>query len=139
MADYVKESELVAYCGTYCRLCDYFTGRIRNSARDLLEIVREHGELKLFADTVKALDYENFVKGLEWLSKEISPCVGGCRGGGGWGDCPFRKCCSEKGLRFCYECDEFPCEVLKKYPRHIEELSEIKKMGLENWIKKKLE
>lgn len=139
MSSYEKESELVAYCGHYCRLCDHFTGRIRDSARDLLEIARNHSELKLFDDTSKAFDFENLVKGLEWLSEEISPCVGGCRGGGGWGDCPFRKCCSEKGLRFCYECGEFTCEVLEEYPRHIEELNEIKEIELETWIKKKLE
>ncbi|MBE0520243.1 DUF3795 domain-containing protein [Candidatus Bathyarchaeota archaeon] len=138
MSDYEKESELVAYCGIYCRLCDYFTGRIRDSARDLLGIVKKHGELKLFADTAKAFDFENFVKGLEWVSKEISPCVGGCRGGGGWRDCPMRKCCIERGIRFCYECNDFPCETLK-FPKRVDELNEIKKMGLESWIKQKLE
>lgn len=138
MSNYEKERELVAYCGIYCRLCDYFTGRIRDSARNLLEIARKHSELKLFADASTAFDFENFVKGLEWISKEISPCVGSCRGGGGWEDCPFRKCCGEKGLRFCYECSEFPCDVLEKYPRHVEELNEIKEMGLEDWIKKNL-
>jgi hypothetical protein len=139
MSDYGKESELVAYCGIYCRLCDYFTGKIRDSARDLLGIVKKHSELKLFADTAKAFDFENFVKGLEWVSKEISPCVGGCRGGGGWRDCPMRKCCIERGVRFCYECNNFPCETLKKFPKHVDELNEIKKMGLESWIKQKLE
>lgn len=138
MSNYEKERELVAYCGIYCRLCDYFTGRIRNSARNLLKIARKHSELKLFADASKAFDFENFVKGLEWISKEISPCVGSCRGGGGWEDCPFRKCCREKGLRFCYECSEFPCDVLEKYPRRVEELNEIKEMGLEDWIKENL-
>lgn len=138
MSNYEKESELVAYCGIYCRLCDYFTGRIRNSARNLLEITRRHNELKLFADTSKAFDYENFVKGLEWISQEMSPCVGGCRGGGGWGDCPIRKCCDEKGVRFCCECSEFPCQVLEKYPKRVEELNGIKKAGLECWIKKNL-
>jgi hypothetical protein len=139
MSGYEKESDLVSYCGIYCRQCDYFTGRIRASARDMLEVTRNHGELELFADTSKAFDYENFTKGLEWFSKEMSPCVGSCRGGGGWGDCPFRKCSVEKGLRFCYQCGSYPCETLKKHPKHIEELNNIKKTGLENWIKKKLQ
>jgi len=139
MSEYEKESELIAYCGIYCRLCDYFTGRIRDSAKDLLGIVKKHSELKLFADTAKAFDFENFVKGLEWVSKEFSPCVGGCRGGGGWRDCPIRKCCIERGVRFCYECNDFPCENLKKFPKRVDELNEIKKMGLESWIKQKLE
>jgi len=139
MSDYEKESELIAYCGIYCRLCEYYTGRIRNSARHLLDIVKSHSELKLFADTAKTFNFENFVKGLEWISNEISPCVGGCRGGGGWGDCPLRKCCVQKGVKFCYECNDFPCETLKKFPKRVDELNEIGKMGLESWIKQKLE
>jgi len=139
MSDYEKESELIAYCGIYCRLCEYYTGRIRDSARHLLDIVKSHDELKLFADTAKAFDFENFVKGLEWISNEISPCVGGCRGGGGWGDCPLRRCCVEKGVRFCYECNDFPCETLKKFPKRVDELNEISNMGLEGWMKQKLE
>jgi hypothetical protein len=138
MGDYGKESDLVAYCGIYCRLCDYFSGRIRASARDLLEVAKKHSELRLFADASEDFDYENFMKGLEWFSREVSPCVGGCKGGGGWGDCPIRKCCMKKELKACYECDSFPCETLKEYPKRIEELNDIKKMGLEDWIKKRL-
>lgn len=139
MGDYEKESELVAYCGIYCRLCDYYTGRIRDSAKDLREVVKRHSELKLFADTAKAFDFENFVKGLEWVSSEFSPCVGGCKGGGGWRASPLRKCCIERGVEFCYECSGFPCETLKKFPKRVDELNEIKKMELESWIKQKLE
>ncbi|MDH5447573.1 MAG: DUF3795 domain-containing protein [Candidatus Bathyarchaeota archaeon] len=139
MSQYEKESELVAYCGIYCRLCDYYTGRIRDSVENLLEIFKSHAELKLFSDTAKAFDFENFVKGLEWLSNEISPCVGGCRGGGGWEDCPLRKCCIERGVKLCYECNDFPCETLKKFPKRVKELNEIRNMGLESWIKRTLE
>ena len=99
MSNYGRESDLVAYCGIYCRLCDYFSGKIRASARDLLEVAKKHSELRFFADTSKAFDCENFMKGLEWISTEMTPCVGGCRGGGGWGDCPIRNCCMKKGLR----------------------------------------
>jgi hypothetical protein len=60
-----KESENVAYCGIYCRLSDYYTGRIRDSARDLLDVVKRHEELKLFAEASKTVDYGNLVLGLE--------------------------------------------------------------------------
>lgn len=139
MGEYEKEGELVAYCGIYCRLCDYYTGRIRDSAQNLLEIVKGHGEIELFANTAKVFDFGDFVKGLEWMVNEFSPCVGGCRGGGGWEDCPIRKCCIEKGVKFCYRCDDFPCEILKRYPKRIDGLNEIKRTGLEKWIKEKLE
>ena len=139
MSDYEKESELIAYCGLYCRLCDYYTGKIRESARRLLEIVEKHGELKIFAEASKAFDFDNFAKGVKWLSTEMSPCVGGCRGGGGWGECPLRKCCIKKGLRFCFECEGFPCDVVKGYRNRVEILKEIKELGVEGWIRKRLE
>jgi hypothetical protein len=138
MSSYEKEGENVAYCGIYCRLCDYYTGRIRDSARDLVDVVEKHGELKLFAEASKTVDYGNLVKGLEWLSTEFSPCVGGCKGGGGWGDCPIRKCCLEKNVGFCYQCASFPCETLKNFPKKVEELEQIKKTGVKNWVEKKL-
>lgn len=29
-----------------------------------------------------------------------------------WGICEVKKCCEEKKLRFCGECNKFPCEML---------------------------
>ena len=34
----------------------------------------------------------------------------GCRSGGGPGDCYQRRCCLEKGIDGCWQCDVFPCE-----------------------------
>jgi len=36
--------------------------------------------------------------------------VPSCRGGGGPEDCYQRKCCADKGLDGCWECEEFPCD-----------------------------
>jgi len=55
------------------------------------------------------------------------------------GDCLIRNCCMKKGLRFCHECGSFPCVTLTEYPKRIEELNDIKEVGSENWIKKKLQ
>lgn len=30
-------------------------------------------------------------------------------------DCPFRKCCREKGMESCSDCPEYPCESLSDY------------------------
>ena len=113
MKQYDGESRLVGLCGIYCRMCDYFTGRIRNTARALLGIVRDHPELKIFANSSHSCDYENLLKGLEWLSTDVAPCIGGCKGGGGWEDCPVRRCCLERGMQFCYQCSDFPCKALE--------------------------
>ena len=30
-------------------------------------------------------------------------------------ECPFRKCCRERGLETCSSCAEYPCEMLAAY------------------------
>jgi len=135
---YEKEKDMIAYCGLYCRICDYYTDKIRNSARNLLEIVRRHRELKIFAETTKAYDFDELLRGLEWLAKELGPCIGGCRGGGGWEECPLRKCCIEKGVEFCFECSEYPCDILEKFKGCTDRLNQIRDMGIEEWVKKQL-
>ena len=34
----------------------------------------------------------------------------GCRNGGGNKNCYQKKCCVEKGLDGCWQCEEFPCD-----------------------------
>ena len=46
-------------------------------------------------------------------------------------DCDMMKCCiDKKGLEFCYECDEFVCDVLskhsKKNERYLDGLNRLK-------------
>lgn len=31
------------------------------------------------------------------------------------GECPVKKCCENKNLEFCGQCDEFPCELLNSF------------------------
>lgn len=58
-------------------------------------------------------------------------------------DCALKKCAREKGLDFCYECKEYPCESLenfktdKMYPYHGEVydyMKSIKKLGKTTWL-----
>jgi hypothetical protein len=106
-----------------------------NAAKALLSYVEKHGELKDIVHTSKSCDYEEFLKGLNWLAK-AEPCMG-CRAGEGWPDCPIRKCILKKELDHCFECEEFPsCEVLKvpQAELQVKMLSEIKKKGVEKYI-----
>lgn len=132
---YKFEKDLVAYCGIYCRKCDYYTNSMANAAKALLSYVEKHGELKDIVNTSKSCDYEEFLKGLKWLAK-AEPCMG-CRTGEGWPDCPIRKCILNKELNYCFECKEFPsCEVLKvsQAELQVKMLSDIKKKGIEKYI-----
>ena len=56
--------------------------------------------------------------------------------------CPAFACSRQRGLNFCYECDDFPCEHLQPYADRAGKLPHntkvfnlclIKKMGLEQW------
>ena len=73
------------------------------------------------------------------MATTLTPCIGGCRGGGGWKECPVRKCCIERNVDFCFECSEFPCKILEEFSPHVvDRLREIKELGIENWIKRQL-
>lgn len=58
--------------------------------------------------------------------------------------CATLECVKAKGVEFCFECFEFPCEKLnpcvdkaEKYPHNLKvfNLCKISKMGLEKWAK----
>ncbi|MGC9324550.1 MAG: DUF3795 domain-containing protein [Desulfomonilia bacterium] len=77
----------------------------------------------------------------------------GCRDEGGMigflkmtQPCNVFRCISAKGLDFCSECDEFPCDYLHPYADRAAEVPHntkvfnlclIKRMGLEEWARDK--
>ena len=96
------------------------------------------------ADLYDAYDFDEFLKGLHWLSSKEEPCKG-CRFGGGWSwwpDCPSRTCSIQKGVDFCFQCKEFPCQKLSEEPliehkkRIITANNELKSLGVEVSIKR---
>ena len=102
------ENELMAVCGLDCTVCD-----IRQAPND--------PELaKRIAD---------------WFKKELNTDVklkdlrcSGCRGDRTehWSpDCWILQCCvDKKGLGFCYECVDFPCEKLEEWANGSEKYGE---------------
>ena len=90
----------------------------------------------------------------EYLNVPIEQAVcKGCRGEKGapaveglTGKCDGYKCTEKKGISFCYDCSDFPCDHLHPYadqaavrPHNTKvfNLGLIKKMGLEAWAKDK--
>ena len=129
----------ISYCGSYCHLCDWHTGRIRKAFNLVLDMIDNLGLRKQLGDDV---DIDNFKKGLSRLAQ--SSICPGCKAEAGThgakGDrCKIRQCCYGKGYDLCGECSEFPCETLKSNPgvikfHCIENLSEIKESGLKQWV-----
>jgi len=75
---------------------------------------------------------------------EKGDCAG-CRGplDKHWSpDCKFLPCAKAKGIRYCFECREFPCEKLQAfasdgYEHHrlaVENMKEMAAVGLEQWL-----
>ena len=56
--------------------------------------------------------------------------------------CQFLPCAQDKGHRYCFECDDFPCDKLEAFASDghehhrlaVENLKAMKAMGLEAWI-----
>ena len=89
------------------------------------------------------LVYEGFDKMLKILSAKAGTCKG-CRATAtACPDCPIRHCCLfTKKLDFCYQCSDFPCQKFSEHDksnhgRCLNNLSEIRKIGLAQWLKQK--
>jgi len=142
--DYDEEKKrYISFCGSYCRTCDWFTGKIRKTFQSALDMVEDYGFRRFLEGKV---DIENFKKGLKILANTSidSGCKAEIAKNPKDDRCKIRQCCHGKGFDLCNECNNFPCDLLKgnrgviKF-HCIENLMEIKKNGIEHWIDKQLE
>lgn len=109
-----------AVCGLYCEACTLFIATNEDPAR-----------LKAFAKVYNS-------------SEEAIKCYG-CRSdrrGPYCQICTMFDCAAERGIDFCSECEEYPCDNLKQFqsemPHRIElwkDLDRIKAAGYKEWLK----
>jgi hypothetical protein len=109
------KKELIAVCGLDCGSCD-----IRRVDEDpevaerIIAWFKEEGWLKEGQGLTEIIDGGMYCKG--------------CRGDRTihWSpDCWILHCCvDEKGLAFCYECDEFPCDDLEEWAQQNDQYGE---------------
>ena len=113
-----RENQMIAACGLECHKCD------------ILQATDDPKIAQRVADWFKKERNED-------VKLEDIRCLG-CKGDRTkhWSpECWILKCCvDKKGLQFCYECDEFPCEELnqwsktgKKYGEALNRLKGIRK------------
>jgi hypothetical protein len=102
----------LAPCGLDCGRCaDYTHGEIRALCEKLSHLLNNYGRVaKLKADMAPEFgQYSHFEDILTAFSR--GPC-GGCRSDNV--QCPIsckaRTCHKEKGVDFCFQCSEYPCE-----------------------------
>jgi len=112
-----KEHEYISCCGRYyCSMCDYFRGGKVQMAKSLLYYVEKSGSLRLIAESQKACNYDEFVKGLKWLASQDKPCKG-CRFGGDWSwwpDCPVRDCVIQKKVGLLLSMSRFSMQEVER-------------------------
>ncbi|AKA70399.1 DUF3795 domain-containing protein [Clostridium scatologenes] len=113
-------SEFIAYCGLYCGACSF---RVAFEDNDRNHI--EHMPM-----------YYNYLK-----NKPLEFCPG-CRLENKCGECTIRDCAIEKKVEYCSQCNDFPCDKLKKFsndgkPHHgeaISNLNMLKEIGEKKWL-----
>ena len=134
-----EEKRLDSPCGIYCGACELGNGTVKDLAHKLQELIARY-DIAEWAEYAGLENYEVFAKGLGWFTQCDCP---GCRAGGGWPDCPMRRCAKEKGIEFCYECSDFPCEELLKFDKGagvcVVNNRRIQEIGLESWLREQEE
>ena len=116
--------ELAAVCGLFCSACSVYIGTQEDPEK-----------LKFIAERMQCSTEEIKCDGCR-AKRQSTYCK----------TCAISKCASEKGLDFCGECTDFPCELLsdfqKAMPHRIElwqNLTHIKEAGFEQWYMEMVE
>lgn len=138
--DFVKQR--LGPCGLHCGKCFAFAdGEIAALSRQLKDAL---GNFDIYAQRFAGmldeqpvfLQYPAFKAFLQYLT-EVE--CGGCRKEKCklFKTCNARPCSEEKGVDFCFACDEFPCENTgfneNLYKRHVEINKRMKEIGAEQY------
>jgi hypothetical protein len=142
-----NDPDVVTYCGLCCLDCHGYTGKIADLVRDLRKELRA-AKYEKFAETISASPVGNafrqYPECYELLGQMMKfRCTKGCRGGGGPPFCTIRKCCREKSISGCWECDTVvQCEKLDFLKpvhddAHRKNHAIIRKKGIEAFVRGK--
>jgi hypothetical protein len=90
-----------------------YKGKIADLARDLRKVLRQ-AKVDRVAEVIPFKEFQHYKECYEVLGALVRlRCKKVCQGGGGPPFCQVRKCCQQKGIDGCWECDEFEtCEKL---------------------------
>ena len=109
--EYQEILNILAPCGLNCRKC------MANAAGDIkkhsMELQNLLGSFDRYAQRFQSFMpvFENYPQFKELLAYFSEADCQGCRSGQCiYHGCGVMKCIPEKGVDFCFQCDEFPCE-----------------------------
>lgn len=134
----------LAPCGLDCSRCVYFgNGDVRTHAAELRRALADYEKVvPAHAKSIAPVlgDYDKFRAILDLFAG--GECVG-CRNGGPCFEfCAARTCFQEKGVDFCFQCDEFPCDR-NHYPGSLDRRwrafgARMKEVGVEQFYEESL-
>ena len=143
MHDQSEIVERLAPCGLDCRRCyGYSGGSIKENSTQLLEslsgLEKVAGMLEGVIPAFKG--YPQFKEMLEFLAGGSCP---GCRQGGSkFPLCSARTCFKEKGVDFCFQCDQYPCDRNRYHPplrkKWLDNNNRMKEIGIEAFYQEQL-
>lgn len=109
--DYEVALSELAPCGLDCSRCfGYAGGEIRDLAATLLDRLGNFDRVaRRLSGVVPA--FQEYPRFHEVLTVMAGASCLGCRAGGGhFPPCAAKSCFREKGVDFCFQCDEYPCQ-----------------------------
>jgi hypothetical protein len=134
----------LAPCGLDCNRCVWrLHGEVQVEAERLVRALEGFDKMApLLSERVPALaHYEEFLEVLSFFSG--ADCLS-CRDGGSQlSFCSARVCFREKGVDFCFECDEYPC-TRNRYPENLLQRwrtnnDRMREVGVERYYQERLE
>ena len=137
--EYNKILDFLAPCGLNCRKClGYTDGDI---PRHSIELQKLLGNFDVYAERFSAFSpvFKNYPSFKEMLAYFAEPDCKGCRRQGTckYPNCGVAECYKKKGVDFCFQCDEFPCEKTNFDPhlkkRWIKMNNRMKEIGIESY------
>jgi hypothetical protein len=120
MADYEEILRDLAPCGLSCRKC--FANTTGDIATLSTQLQEKLGDFGIYAERFSGFlpvfeDYPAFEGLLSYLAE--GHCDGCRQGTCLYPNCGVSTCYGEKGVDFCFQCDEFPCDKTNFDP-HLE-------------------
>ncbi|HUX52912.1 MAG TPA: DUF3795 domain-containing protein [Williamwhitmania sp.] len=131
----------LAPCGIHCGKCfAYADGTIRRSSVELKEALGNFDiYAQRFAELLEEPVFKKYVDFKELLAYFAAAQCNGCRNEACklFKSCKVRDCHKEKGVDFCFQCPEFPCDNTgfdeHLYKRSVEINRRIEEVGFEKY------
>lgn len=117
------KKELLAPCGLYCGVCAIYIAYRDNNPKFKQALLKISGP---FAKKVEDIQCTGCLSdGIIFKFCET---------------CPIKSCSKEKEIEGCHQCDEFPCEMIERFPIPVgkkvilQDIPAWRKLGTEKWV-----